>query len=112
VNRKNTKTIGKHRKVVEKTTLAYKCISEGRMRVAAWYHGTPDQSSRNSGNKFRLPDPYNVAKFRRAPTKSVRDIRCEKWKILLPGKSWPKCTLGLQICHQSLDRTRVSIDTL
>jgi len=34
--------------------------------------------------RFDWPDP-NIAKlFRRAPTKSVRDIRCGK--ILLPGK--------------------------
>jgi len=59
-------------------------ISEGLMHVAAWYHGTRDQSSRNAGNKFRLARPPNIAKFRRAPTKSVRDIFCEK--ILLPGK--------------------------
>jgi len=39
VNRKNTKTIGKHGQVVEKQL--YKCISEVLMHVAAWYHGTP-----------------------------------------------------------------------
>ena len=27
------------------------CINEGLINVAAWYRGTPDQSSRNSGNK-------------------------------------------------------------
>jgi len=60
----------------------YKCISVGLMHVAAWYHGTsPDQSSQNSGNKFKLA---NVGKCRRVLTKSVRDIRCRK--ILLPGK--------------------------
>ena len=37
----------------------YKCINdEGLMHVVAWYHamitGAPDQSSQNSGNKFRL----------------------------------------------------------
>ena len=40
MNRKNTKTIREHGEVVEKKTL-YKCISEGLMHVAAWYHGTP-----------------------------------------------------------------------
>jgi len=34
----------------------YKCspTSEGLLHVAAWYHGTPDQSSRNSGNKLKV----------------------------------------------------------
>jgi len=41
---------------------------------------------------------------------SVRDIRCGK--NLLLGKVCPKFTLGLQICHQSIGCTRVSIDTL
>ena len=36
-----------------------------------------------TGIRFEWPDP-NTVKFRRAPTKSVRDIRCGK--ILLPGK--------------------------
>ena len=39
VNRKNTKTIGRHEEIVEKPL--YKCISEGLMHVAAWYDGTP-----------------------------------------------------------------------
>jgi len=34
VNRKNTKTIGKHGEVVEKPL--YKCISEGLMHATAW----------------------------------------------------------------------------
>jgi len=50
VNRKNTKTIGKHWKVVEKPL--YNSINEGLIHVAAWYHGTPDKSTQNSGNKF------------------------------------------------------------
>ena len=45
---------------------------------------------------FDWPYP-NTAKFRRALTKSVRDIRCGK--IFAPRKSRPKFTLGLQICH-------------
>ena len=32
--------------------LLYKCISEGLLPVAVWYHGTPDQTSRNSESKF------------------------------------------------------------
>jgi len=39
VNRKNTKTFGKHGEVVKKPL--YKCIREGLTHVAAWYHGTP-----------------------------------------------------------------------
>jgi len=27
-----------------------KCIKQGLMHVAAWYPGTPDQSSRHSGS--------------------------------------------------------------
>jgi len=38
VNRKNTRTIGKHREVVDKPL--YKCIIEGLMHVTALYHGT------------------------------------------------------------------------
>jgi len=38
VNRNNTKTIGKHRKVVEKPLYN----GEGLMRVAALYHGTSE----------------------------------------------------------------------
>jgi len=59
------------------------------------------------GISFDWPDP-NVAKFRRAPTKSVRDIPC--WKNLLQSRQ--KFILGHQICHQSIGRTRVSMDTL
>jgi len=61
VNRKNTKTIGKHREVVEKPLCM--CISEILMHVAALYRGTPDQSSRNSRNKFRLARPPRLQNF-------------------------------------------------
>jgi len=61
VNRKNAKTIGKHGEVVEKPL--YKCISKGLMHVAEWYHWTPKQSSRNSGNKFRLASPLTLPNF-------------------------------------------------
>ena len=74
MNRNKSKTIsnGKHGEFVKKTL--YRCISEGLMHVAAWYHGTPDQSSRNSGNKF----PLAIAvKFRCAPTKMC-DISLEE----------------------------------
>jgi len=57
------------------------------------------------GISVYLLDP-NVAKFRRAPTKSVRDI---PWKNFAHGKSRPKFK-GHQICHQSIGRTRVSTD--
>jgi len=40
VNRKNTKTTGKHAEVVEKPL--FKCISKGLMHITAWYDGTPD----------------------------------------------------------------------
>jgi len=73
VNRNNTKTIGKHGEVVEKPL--YKCISEGLMQVAAWFHGTPEQSSRYSANKFLLARPPTRPNFV-APTKSVRDHVC------------------------------------
>jgi len=58
VNRKRnkSKTIGKHGEVVEKPL--YKSISEGLMHVAAYsITGPPNQSSRNSGSKFRLARP-------------------------------------------------------
>ena len=61
MNRKNAKTIGKHGEVVEKPL--YKCISEVLMHVAQWYHWTPEQSSRNSGNKFRLASPLTLPNF-------------------------------------------------
>jgi len=38
------------------------------------------------------------------------DIRYEN--NFAPRKSRPKFTLGHQICHQSIGRTRLSIDTL
>ena len=49
------------------------------MYVAARYCGTPDKSSQNSGNMCALARSlYNVAEFRRDPTKILRDIRCRK----------------------------------
>ena len=109
MNRNNTKTIGKHGVAVEKPI--YKRISEGLMHVAAWGLGLSWhlQTKVHETIRFDWPDP-NIAKFRRAATKSVRDIRCGK--ILLPGKNRPKFALSHQICHQSVGHTRVSIDTV
>jgi len=107
VNIKNIKTIGKHGEVVEKPL--YKCISERLMHVAAWYHGTLGQSSRNSKNKFRLTRlptlPNFVALRQKVCEISVMEKCCFQ-------KSRPKFTLGHQICHQSIGISRVSIDTL
>jgi len=50
VNRTNTKTIGKRDETVEDPL--YKCISEGLMHVAAWYHGTQRPMFAKLGNKF------------------------------------------------------------
>jgi len=62
VNRNKSRTISKHGEVVEKPL--NKCTSEELMH-AAWYHGTPGPSSRNSGNKFRLaPTLPNFVAFR------------------------------------------------
>jgi len=44
--------------------------------------GPPNQSSRNSGNKFRFARPLNAVEFRRAPTKTVPDMRFRNF--LLP----------------------------
>jgi len=69
----------------------------------------PEQSSRNSGNKFRLTRPPNAAKFCRAPSRTVRDIH---FKNLCSRKSRSKFTLGHQIYRQSIGHARVSMDTL
>jgi len=60
-----------------------KCISEGLMHVAAWYHGTP------VGNEFLLA---NAAKCSCAPTKKC--VRYPLWKYFAPQKSRPKFTIG------------------
>jgi len=74
------------------------------MHVAAWYNGTDPltKSSRNLGNKFWLARPPTLPNFVQLRGK-VRDIYYGK--ILLPRKSRPKFTLGVQICHQSIGRT-------
>ena len=81
-NRKNTKAIDKHKKIVENPL--YKCTSEGLIYVAAWYHGTPGPKFTKFGEQVSFGQIPKVAKFRRAPTKSVRDIHCGK--MLLPEK--------------------------
>ena len=57
VNRNNTRTIGKHGEIVEKPL--YKCISEGLMHVAAWYHGTAGSIF----TKFGEMRPITLANF-------------------------------------------------
>ena len=77
--------------------------------VAAWYHGTPGQSSRNSGNTLRLARPPTRPNF-----VALRQKECEIFAVkhFRPRKSRPTFTLGHQICHQSIGRTRISIETL
>ena len=70
---------------------------------------TPTKVHEIRGLTFNWPDPENC-KFHRAPTKSVRDIRCGN--ILFPGKVSQSSLYSLQIYHQSTGRTRVSIDTV
>jgi len=87
----------------------YKCISEGLMHVAAWYHRPPGPliPSRNLGNKFPLiAQTPNTAKFCCASDKKF--ARYPLSKNSAPRKSRPKFTLGHQICHQSIGRTGVS----
>jgi len=45
--RNKSKTIGKQEEVVAKPL--HKCISEGLMYVAAWYHGNPRPKFRKFG---------------------------------------------------------------
>jgi len=75
--------------------------------VAAWYHGTTDKSSRNSGNEFWLARPLTRPNF-----VALRQIVCEISVVkenFAPRKNWPKCTIGHQICHQSpIDRPYTS----
>ena len=86
----------KHQEVFERSL--YKCISGGLMHVAAWYHGTPGPKFTKFAEWVSIGQTPNATKYRRAPTKSMRGIRCGK--ILLPGKVGQKLTLGHQICHQ------------
>ena len=77
LNSKNTKTIGKHREVVDEPL--YKVY-----HVAAWCHGTTlTKVHEIRGISFDWP-VLNVAIFRCGPTKSMRDICCGN--ILLPRK--------------------------
>jgi len=92
--------------VVEKPL--YKCISEGLMNLAVWYHH-PTKVHEIRGLTFNWSDPENC-KFHRAPTKKC--ARYPLWKNFAHRKGKPKFTLCLQIYHQSTGRTRVSIDTV
>jgi len=58
---------------------------------------SPDQSSPNSGTKHRLARPPNSAKFRKAQTRSVRDIRCRKFVVA--GKVYQSSPNSLKICY-------------
>jgi len=78
VNRKNTKTNGKHREVAEKPL--HKCTNEELMHGIA---EPPAKVHKIREISFDWSDP-TFAKFRCAPTKSVPDIRWEK--NLVPGK--------------------------
>ena len=80
LNTRNTKTIDKRREVVEK--LLQKCTSKGLIDVCRLMISRNPRTKVNEIRRinFDWPDP----KFRRAPTKSVRDVRCEQ--TLLPGK--------------------------
>jgi len=84
VNRKNTTTMSA---IIE--ILSKKHFTSVGLSVKGWcmsphgIMGPPEQTSRNSGN-VSIGQMPNVTKFRRVPTKNVRDIRCGK--ILLPGK--------------------------
>ena len=51
----------------------FKCISEGLMHVAAWYHGNSRSKFTKFGNKLRLATPRCV------PTKSVHSKRCRAY---------------------------------
>jgi len=65
------------------------CINEGLINVAAWYRGTPDQSSRNSGSKQRLARPLMLPNF-----VILRKQVCEISAVenLCSQKSGPKFT--------------------
>jgi len=51
----NAKTVGKHVEVVEKPL--YKCISEGLIHVAAWYHGNPGPKFTKFGESIDWSEP-------------------------------------------------------
>ena len=68
--------------------------------------GLPEQSSRNRGISFDWPAPCQILS-----RSNKKCARYPLWKKFAPRKSRPKFTLGHQICHQSIGRTKVSIDT-
>jgi len=62
VNRNKSKTVGKHGDVVKK--LLRKCVSEGLMHVAAWYHGTLGSIGQNPNRAtFRCTLRQNVCEI-------------------------------------------------
>ena len=87
----------------------YKRISEGLTHVAALHHGTPGPKFTKFGNKFSFAIPLTLPNFVALRQKVCEISVVEKF---CSPKSRLKFTLGRQICHQSIGRTRVSIDTL
>jgi len=72
--------------------------------------GPPDQSSRNSGIKFQLARPLTRPNFV-ALQQKVCEISVVK--NFLPAEKYAEVrAIGHQVCHQSIGRTRLSIDTL
>jgi len=68
------------------------CMSEWLMHVAAWYHGTPDQSYQIWWPCVHWQTP-NHAKFHRVPPNGVREKHCNFYTVhyLAPrGASWTK----------------------
>ena len=76
VNRKNIKTIGKHREVVEKAL--YKCTSEGLINVATWYHGNPGPKFTKIWEQVSIGQTLSIVKFCCTVTNSVPDICCRQ----------------------------------
>jgi len=61
------------------------------------------------GIRFDWPDPHSCQILLRSDKKCAR---YPLWKYFAPRKISLKFTLGQQICHKSIGRTRISIDTL
>jgi len=66
------------------------------MRVAAWYSGTPDQSSPKSENKCRLARPITLPNFVALRQKCAR---YPLWEIFSPGKLNQRSPKSLKICY-------------
>jgi len=112
VNRKNTKTVEKHGQLSKNHFTS--------VLVKDWFmspHGITVPPRINvheiRGISFDWPAPITLQFLSRCDkkwaTKSVRDIHCGK--NVAPGKAGQSFTLGYQICHESIGRTRVSIQT-